>query len=69
MAIDWNEMGPRVFAALASLQSNEHVSLGDLVYVVRDREGEGWNGKWVSHWDQAVAAAEQITKEVQAKLR
>lgn len=47
---------------LTRLTTNPHVSLGDLVYTIRDREGEGWDGKYVKEWGESCAKAEDILK-------
>ena len=51
--------------ALLAITSNPHVSLGDLVYEVREREGEGWEGKYVKQWGEAVAKVEAVVKKLQ----
>lgn len=43
--------------ALRGLMNAKHVSLGDLVYDVREREGQGWDGPAVVAWSNAVDAA------------
>lgn len=43
--------------ALEALTSNPHLSLGDLVYQVREAEGEGWDGPAVTAWGAAVEKA------------
>lgn len=48
---------PDLLAALQALTGNKHVSLGDLVYTVRENEGKGWDGKWVKAWGNAVKLA------------
>ena len=45
-----------VAKAARVIQSNEQVDLGDLVYAVREREGEGWEGASVIAWSDAVEA-------------
>jgi hypothetical protein len=49
---------PRLYGALKALLSSKHVSLGDLVYQVREREGLGWEGPAVKAWSDAVVEAE-----------
>lgn len=49
-------------AALRGLLTNPHISLGDLVYTVRDRELQGWDGPAVKAWSDAVMAAEAVLK-------
>lgn len=58
------EAGPRLYEALKALFDNHHVSLGDLVYQVREREGEGWDGPCVKQWGDAVENAENLLKEL-----
>ncbi len=48
---------PELRDALEALTTHPHVSLGDLVYAVREREGEGWEGPAVKAWSDAVKAA------------
>lgn len=48
---------PELFEALSALLSNKHINLGDLVYAIREREGEGWDGPSVTAWSNAVDAA------------
>lgn len=49
-------------SALRGVTRHPHVSLGDLVYAVREREGEGWDGPLVKQWSDAVKVAEALTK-------
>lgn len=42
--------------AAKAIKANPHVDLGDLVYQVREREGEGWDGASVKQWSDAVQA-------------
>jgi hypothetical protein len=49
-------------AALRALLTNEHIDLGDLVYQVREREGEGWDGPSVKAWSDAVVAAKDVIR-------
>ena len=44
-------------AALTGLMTNPHMDLGDLVYNVREREQNGWEGPSVTAWSNAVTAA------------
>lgn len=56
---------PRIFSAdtiLRALMSNEHISLGDLVYNIRESEGKGWDGPSVKAWSDAVSDAEKWMK-------
>lgn len=48
---------PDLLESLKALTTNPHVNLGDLVYKVRDSEGEGWDGPQVKAWSDAVQAA------------
>ncbi len=48
---------PDLLAALEALSSNPYLHLGDLVYAVREKEGEGWDGPAVTAWSEAVMAA------------
>jgi hypothetical protein len=47
---------------IRALTSNPHVDLGDLVYQVREREGQGWDGPAVKAWSDAVEAAHKAVK-------
>lgn len=47
-------------SVIDGLKSNPHISLGDLVYQVREREGEGWEGKWVKQWGEVCAKLETL---------
>ncbi len=49
---------PELLEALIALTTNKHLSLGDLVYHIRDRELEGWEGPSVKAWSDAVTKAE-----------
>lgn len=46
--------------AVHELFSNPHLDLGDLVYKVRESEGEGWDGPAVKAWSAAVANAKKL---------
>ncbi len=46
---------------LRALFSNPHVDLGDLVYQIREREGQGWDGPAVKAWSEAVTEAKRLT--------
>ena len=48
---------PELLEALKALTTNPHVNIGDLVYRVRESEGEGWDGPQVKAWSDAVQAA------------
>jgi hypothetical protein len=54
---------PDLLEALQGLFSNPHIHLGDLVYMVRDRECEGWDGPAVKQWSDAVMAAQTAIKK------
>jgi hypothetical protein len=49
---------PELLEALIAITSNSHINLGDLVYEVREREGEGWEGTAVKQWSEAVSKVE-----------
>lgn len=46
---------PELFDALIAISSNDHLDLGDMIYDVRENEGEGWDGPSVKAWSDAVA--------------
>lgn len=52
---------------LKGLTTNPHLDLGDLVYDIREREGEGWDGPAVAMWSNAVMAANVALKGCHAK--
>lgn len=54
---------PDLLAALVALTTNKHLSLGDLVYTIRERELEGWEGPSVVAWSEAVTAAKAAIKK------
>lgn len=47
-------------AALRALMTHPHLCLGDLIYEVRESEGEGWDGPGVKLWSDTVVAAEKL---------
>jgi len=55
-----------MYKALKALFSNKYLALGDLVYQVRDSELAGWDGKWVTHWGEAVDRAEKVIAQYEA---
>jgi hypothetical protein len=50
--------------ALKAISNNPHIDLGDLVYTVRDREGEGWAGRYVHEWNDACAKINELLKDI-----
>lgn len=62
-----NSAAPDLLAALKALTSNPHISLGDLVYTVRDREGKGWDGPAVTAWGDAVQQAEAAIAKAEGR--
>lgn len=48
---------PDMLAALVALSTNPHGDLSDMIYHIREREGEGWDGPAVTAWSEAVTAA------------
>jgi hypothetical protein len=55
---------PALLAVLRALTTHPHVSLGDLVYAVRDAEGLGWDGPSVKAWSDAVTQAQALLARV-----
>jgi hypothetical protein len=51
---------PELLAALVALSTNPHGDLGDMIYHVKERECEGWDGASVTAWSNAVAAARAV---------
>ena len=61
---------PELLAALQAISSNPYIDLGDLVYKVRESEGEGWEGKAVKQWSDACQLIESaIAKATGKELR
>lgn len=58
---------PEFYAALKALTSNPHLDLGDLVYAVRDREMDGWDGPAVKAWGEAVVLAEKAIAKAEGR--
>ena len=58
---------PELLEALKALTTNPHINLGDLVYKVRDSEGEGWDGPQVKAWSDAVQAAEAAIAKAEGR--
>lgn len=54
---------PDLLEALVKLTSNKHIDLGDLIYNVKEREGEGWEGPSVKAWGEAVELAKTAIKK------
>lgn len=48
---------PLMYEALKGLMENPKIDLGDLVYIVKERECEGWDGPNVVAWSNAVQLA------------
>jgi thymidylate synthase ThyX len=68
---DLSERMPAVFAGLSRQSPGEAAidvlralfevrDLGDIIYDIREREGEGWDGPLVTKWGDAVARAKTI---------
>lgn len=56
--------------ALNGLFGNPHMNLEDAVYDVREREGEGWEGKWVEQWSEAVLfATAHVTETIKEESK
>jgi hypothetical protein len=63
---DWNKEGPRLLAAVKAITTHPHITLGDLVYEVREQEGEGWDGPGVKAWGDAVTELDAAVKAAEA---
>lgn len=48
----------RLRGLLARITNNPHISLGDQIYEVREREGLGWDGPAVKSWGDTVKEIE-----------
>lgn len=55
-----------LLAALKGLTDGKCVALGDLVYDIREREGEGWEGPKVVAWGKAVETASAVISRIEA---
>lgn len=62
-----SEPGEDALSVLQALMTNPHLNLGDLVYLVREREGKGWEGPAVEAWGNAVGKAEELLKAAAAE--
>ena len=58
---------PDLLETLVALTNNPHVCLGDLVYQIREREGEGWDGPAVRAWSDAVTKARALIDRTTGK--
>ena len=63
--VNWNEVGPRLLAALRGLSMNPYLSLADKIYDIRETEGKGWEGSAVRAWSDAVAQTAALLKELE----
>jgi len=54
---------PKMLAALLALTNSPHANLSDMIYEVKKREGEGWDGPAVNAWSKAVADANAVIAE------
>ena len=62
-------LGEQALDVLRQLVSNKHISLGDLIYQIREREGEGWDGPWVIQWGDAVKNATELLAREDAERK
>ena len=58
---------PDMLAALEAITSNPHINLGDLVYQVRERECQGWEGDAVRQWSEAVTSVLEAIRKAKGK--
>jgi hypothetical protein len=58
-----NELEKELLSALKELFENPHLDLEDLVYTIREREGDGWDGNSVTQWSNAVTNAKNLLKK------
>ena len=49
----------RLREALVGITSNPYITLGNLAYDVREREGKGWDGPAVKTWCEAVKSVNE----------
>lgn len=60
------DLETKLYNALVALTTAKHADLGDMAYVVRERENEGWEGPAVKAWGKAIEDAETSIKEYEA---
>lgn len=58
---------PDMLAALEAITSNPHLDLGDLVYQVRERECQGWEGDAVRQWSEAVTSVKEAIRKAKGQ--
>lgn len=61
--MDQQQRNAKAMELLKRLGEVEHISLGDLVYNIREREGEGWEGPAVVAWGSTCEEIIQLLKE------
>lgn len=55
---------PDLRDALLAITSNPHIFLSDLIYDVREREGQGWDGPHVKQWSDAVEKVKNVLQSL-----
>lgn len=58
---------PKLLKALIAISTHPHINLGDLVYSVREAEGEGWEGPQVTAWSSACEAVKAAIAKATGK--
>jgi glutathione S-transferase len=58
---------PDLLEALIGLSTNPRLNLGDLIYQIRERELEGWDGPAVTAWAEAVEKAKAAIKKARGE--
>lgn len=58
---------PEMLEALTAISTNPHINLEDLVYQVREREGQGWDGPAVKAWSDACSAIKSVIAKATGK--
>ena len=58
-----------MWKVLEGLLGNPHIDLGGLVYMVRDKEVEVWDGPAATEWSESVQAAKRLLDKLREKGR
>lgn len=58
---------PELLEALIAISTHPHINLGDLVYSVREAEGEGWEGPQVAAWSSACESVKAAIAKATGK--
>ena len=58
---------PDLLEALKAISSNPCLTLDDLIYQVREVEGEGWEGPAVTAWSNACVAVKKAIAKAEGR--